>query len=77
VLFFAASIMVRLETGFKPRWFERNLIRQTKDDILRRLKGHQIGFLRIVLKKRNGRVAFQFFGDANSVEKAKDLLGIC
>ena len=69
--------MVRLEIGFKPRWFERNLIRQTKDDILRRLQGHELGLLRIVLKKRDGRVAFQFFGDTSSVEKAKDLLGIC
>ena len=55
--------MVRLEMGFKPGWFERNLIRQTKNDIFRRLKGHDVGFLRIVLKKRDGRVAFQFFGD--------------
>jgi hypothetical protein len=69
--------MVRLEVGFRPRWFERNLIRQTKDDILRRLQGHELGLLRIVLKKREGRVAFQFFGDANNVEKAKNLLGIC
>ena len=69
--------MVRLEMGFKPGWFERNLIRQTKNDIYRRLKGHDLGFLRIVLKKRHGRVAFQFFGDPSSVEKAKGLLGIC
>jgi hypothetical protein len=69
--------MVRLEVGFRPRWFERNLIRQTKDDILRRLQGHELGVLRIVLKKREGRVAFQFFGDTNNVEKAKNLLGIC
>ena len=77
VLFFGALVMVRLETGFKPRWFERNLIRQTKGDVLRRLEGHHLGLLRIVLKKRNGRLAFQFFGDAGTVEKAKGLLGIC
>jgi hypothetical protein len=68
--------MVHLETGFKPRWFERNIIRQTKSDVLERLQGHELGLLRIVLKKRNGRLAFQFFGDPNSVEKAKGLLGI-
>jgi hypothetical protein len=68
--------MVHLETGFKPRWFERNIIRQTKSDVLERLQGHKLGILRIVLKKRNGRLAFQFFGDPNSVEKAKGLLGI-
>jgi hypothetical protein len=71
------SAMVRLEMGFRPGWFERKMIRQTKHDILRRLEGHQFGPLRIVLKKRDGRVAFQFFGDTGSVEKAKNLLGIC
>ena len=69
--------MVRLEMGFKPGWLERKLVRQTKLDILRRLQGHRFGLLRIVLKKRDGRVAFQFLGDAGSVEKAKNLLGIC
>lgn len=69
--------MVRLEIGFKPRWLERNLVRQTTDDVRRRLEGHHFGPLRIILKKRNGRVAFQFFGDADAVEKAKNLLGIC
>ncbi len=69
--------MVRLEMGFKPRLFERNLLRQTKHDLLERLRGQELGLLRIVLKKRNGRLAFQFFGDPQSVEKAKGLLGIC
>ncbi|HST30184.1 MAG TPA: hypothetical protein VLK27_05035 [Chthoniobacterales bacterium] len=69
--------MVRLEMGFKPGWLERKLVRQTKFDILRRLEGHSFGPLRIVLKKRDGRLAFQFIGDTGSVEKAKDLLGIC
>lgn len=69
--------MVRLEMGFKPGWFERNLVRQTKSDILRKLEGHDFGLLRIVLKKRDGRVAFQFFGDPQTIEKAKDLLGMC
>jgi hypothetical protein len=70
-------LMVRLEIGFKPRWLERNLINQTKSDVFRKLDGHKFRLLRIVLKKRNGRVAFQFFGDPSSVEKAKGLLGIC
>jgi hypothetical protein len=69
--------MVRLEMGFKPGWFERKLIRQTKLDILRRLEGHSVESLRIVLKKRDGRVTFQFIGDTGTIEKAKDLLGIC
>lgn len=69
--------MVRLEMGFRPGLLERNLVRQTKNDIFRKLKGHDLGLLRIVLKKRDGRVAFQFFGDPPSVEKAKGLLGIC
>lgn len=69
--------MVRLEMGFRPRLFERNLLRQTEHDVLERLRGQELGLLRIVLKKRNGKVAFQFFGDPQSVEKAKGLLGIC
>jgi hypothetical protein len=68
--------MVRLEVGFKPRWLERKLIRQTKSDVRRRLKGHHFNPLRIVLKKRDGRVAFQFFGEPDSVEKVKALLGM-
>jgi hypothetical protein len=68
--------MVRLEVGFIPRWLERKLIRQTKSDVRRRLKGHHFDILRIVLKKRAGRVAFQFFGEPGSVEKAKALLGV-
>jgi hypothetical protein len=68
--------MVHFETAFRPRFFERNIIRQTKDDVRRRLAGHELGLLRIVLKKRNGHIAFQFSGEPTSVEKAKDLLGI-
>jgi hypothetical protein len=68
--------MVRLELGFKPKWLERKLIHQTKSDVLRRLNGHNFDLLRIVLKKRDGRVAFQFFGKPGTVEKAKALLGI-
>ena len=68
--------MVRLEIGFKPRWLDRQMIRQTKSDVLQRLSGHHFNLLRIVLKKRNGHVAFHFFGEPGSVEKAKALLGI-
>jgi hypothetical protein len=75
--FSTASFMVRLEIGFKPRWLERNLIHQIKGDVLGKLNGHELGLLRIVLKKRNGQVAFQLFGSPTSIEKAKDLLGIC
>ena len=68
--------MVRLEVGFKPRWLERKLIRWTKSDVRRRLRGHHFNPLRIVLKKRDGRVAFQFFGEPETVERAKALLGM-
>ena len=68
--------MVRLEVGFKPRWLDRKLIQQAKSDVLQRLSGHHFDLLRIVLKKRNGRLAFQFFGETSCVEKAKGLLGI-
>ena len=75
-MLFIVVRMVRLEVGFKPGWLERKLIRQTKSDVLRRLKGHHFNPLRIVLKKREGRVAFKFFGEPDSVEKAKALLGV-
>ena len=68
--------MVRLEVGFKPRWLERKLIRRTKSDVRRRLRGHHFNPLRIVLKKCDGRVAFQFFGEPETVERAKALLGM-
>ena len=69
--------MVHLETGFRPKLLERNIIRQTKNDVRQRLQGYDLGALRIVLKRgRAGKFAFQFFGDSNSVEKAKGLLGI-
>ena len=68
--------MVHIETDFRPRFLERKIIRQTKKDVRRRLNGHEFKLLRIVLKKRNGRFALQFVGDPNSIEKAKDLLGM-
>ena len=69
--------MVHIETDFWPRLFELKRVWQTKADVRRRLSGHQFKRLRIVLKKRNGRLALQFVGDPTSVEKAKGLLGIC
>lgn len=68
--------MVHVETDFRPRLFERKIVRQTKKDLRRRLEGHNFGFLRIVLKKRDGRISLKFVGDIGSIEKAKDLLGV-
>ena len=69
--------MIRFEVGFEPQPLEKPLIQQTKDDIRARLEGHDIGGLRIVLKKRSGsQIALQFLADPETVEKAKQLLGI-
>lgn len=57
--------------------FERRLVNQTKEDIEQRLQGYDLGFLRIVLKRRPGfGFAFKFVGPAEAVEQAKSLLGI-
>jgi len=69
--------MIHIETDFRPRLFEWRMLRQTKKDVRRRLEGHEFGRLRIVLKKRAGRIALQFVGDPAVIEKAKGLLGIC
>jgi hypothetical protein len=69
--------MFHIETDFRPGFFERKIVRQTKKDVRRRLNGHEFKLLRIVLKKCNGRFALQFKGDPSSIEKAKGLLGIC
>jgi hypothetical protein len=69
--------MIRFEMDFESHSLEKPLIRQTKEDIRARLEGHEIGSLKIVLKKRPGRqIALQFHGDPENVEKAKRLLGI-
>ena len=68
--------MLRLEIGFVPGPFERRVVQQTKEDIQQRLEGYDFGFLRIVIKRRPGGFAFQFFGPTENVEKAKGLLGI-
>ena len=69
--------MVYIETDFRPRFFERKMVWQTKRDVRRRLRGHELKLRRIILKKRNGRVTLQFVGEPGSIEKAKGLLGIC
>lgn len=68
--------MLRLETDFVPGVFERRIVQQTKEDIRQRLEGYDLDFLRIVLKRRPRGLAFQFFGNPETVEKAKGLLGI-
>ena len=73
--FFPAA-MVHIETHPWPRLLEMKKVFQTKKDLRRRLAGHQFKRLRILLKKRNGRLALQFVGDPISVEKAKGLLGV-
>ena len=68
--------MLRLEIGFVPSPFERRVVQQTKEDIRQRLQGYDLGFLRIVIKRRPGGFAFQFFGPTENVETAKRALGI-
>jgi uncharacterized protein YlxP (DUF503 family) len=53
------------------------MIWQTKQDLRRRLRCHELKLRRIVLKKINGRLKLKFVGDPTSIEKAKGLLGIC
>ena len=69
---------LRMETDFVPSTFEKRVVEQTKEDVRQRLAGHNLGGLRIVLKKRPGSsgFAFKFFGAPEIVESAKRLLGI-
>ena len=69
--------MLRLKIGFVPGPFEKRVVQQTKEDIRQRLQGYDLGCLRIVIKRRPGGFAFQFFGPGEDVERAKGLLGIC
>jgi hypothetical protein len=70
--------MLSIETDFIPGPFERRVVKQTKQDIQQRLQGYDLGFLRIVVKRKPGfGFAFKFIGPAESVEKAKGLLGMC
>ena len=69
--------MVKIEVGFAPEWFEKNMVEQTKDDLMAKLQGHDFGRVKIVLKKRPGSLlAFQFLGDPDGIGRAKQLLGI-
>lgn len=69
--------MVKVELGFAPNHFEKAMIEQTKHDLKERLHGHDLGRVKIVLKKRPGnQIAFQFLGEQDGVDKARRLLGI-
>lgn len=69
--------MVKIEVGFTPEQYEERMIEQTKEDVQAKLYAHDLGQLKIVLKKRPGsQIAFQFLGDADGIDKAKRLLGI-
>jgi hypothetical protein len=69
--------MVHIEVGFTPDDYEKRMVEQTKEDVLQRLEGCDLGSVKIVLKRRSGsQMAFQFLGEAAAIEKAKQLLGI-
>ncbi|MEY2485489.1 MAG: hypothetical protein QOH39_1137 [Verrucomicrobiota bacterium] len=69
--------MVKIEVGFAPEGFEKRMVEQTKDDVMAKLQGHDLGRVKIVLKKRPGsQLAFQFLGEPDGVDQAKRLLGI-
>ena len=70
--------MVKIEVGFEPHSFEKSIVEQTKEDIANRLHGHEFGRFKIVLKKppQSQQITLQFFGDPESCDKARRLLGI-
>ena len=69
--------MLSIETDFRPGLFERRIVKQTKEDIKQRLQGYDLGFLRIVLKRKPGSgFSLKFLGPDECVDKAKGLLGI-
>jgi hypothetical protein len=69
--------MVKIEVGFAPERFEKDMVEQTKDDIMAKLQGVELGRVKIVFKKRPGhQLAFQFIGDPDAVDKTKQILGI-
>ena len=69
--------MVKIEVGFAPEGFEKRLVKQTKDHVLAKLRGLDLGRVKIVFKKRPGhQLAFQFLGDPDAVNKTKQILGI-
>ena len=69
--------MVKIEVGFAPEGFEKQMVEQTKDDVLAKLRGLDLGRVKIVFKKRPGhQLVFQFLGDPDAVDKTKQILGI-
>jgi hypothetical protein len=70
-------LMVKIEVGFAPEGFEKRMVQQTKDDLMAKLQGLDLGRVKIVFKKRPGhQLAFQFLGDPDAVDKTKQILGI-
>jgi hypothetical protein len=69
--------MARVEVGFVPNAFERQMVQQTKEDIDAKLRGYDLEEVQIILKKLpGGQLAFKFEGEPYDVDKAKGLLGI-
>ena len=72
-----AIFMVKIEVGFAPEGFEKKMVQQTKDDVMAKLQGLDLGRVKIVFKKRPGhQLAFQFLGDPGAVDKTRQILGI-
>ena len=70
-------LMVRIEVGFSPEGFEKEMVQQTKDEVMAKLQGLDLGRVKIVFKKRPGhQLVFQFLGDPDAVDKTKQILGI-
>jgi hypothetical protein len=77
VPFASVIFMVKIEVGFAPEGFEKRMVQQTKDDVMAKLRGLDVGRVKIVFKKRPGhQLAFQFLGDPDAVDKTKQILGI-
>jgi hypothetical protein len=77
VRFASSDFMVKIEVGFAPEGFEKRMVQQTKDDVMAKLQGLDLGRVKIVFKKRPGhQLAFQFLGDPDAVDKTKQILGI-
>ena len=70
-------LMVKIEVGFAPEGFEKRMVQQTKDDVIAKLQGLDLGRVKIVFKKRpDHQLAFQFLGDPDAIDKTKQILGI-
>ena len=69
--------MVKIEVGFAPEGFEKRMVQQTKEDVMTKLQGLDLGRVKIVFRKRPGhQLAFQFLGDPDAIDKTKQILGI-